>query len=198
MATIPYNYINQSMVASCLIQPKDIDSFYFPTSQSHTGYAWDGTLYSAGVQQAGPVYASWYSEGQGTYRGVLKTFPQSGLVLLSKVALTILDGSSLPINLWMLFLLQNTLVDPTSASPTGFALVDNFNSELNGWSPSGLAYADGVLSAIFTPDYGNKSLVSSDSTSFNVNSIMVINIDFSQDRVYLDVAVDTSGGLPTL
>jgi hypothetical protein len=98
----------------------------------------------------------------------------------------------------MLFLLQNTLVDPTSASPTGFALVDNFNSELNGWSPSGLAYADGVLSAIFTPDYGNKSLVSSDSTSFNVNSIMVINIDFSQDRVYLDVAVDTSGGLPTL
>ena len=189
MAT--YDYINQAIVASCLIQPKTIDSFYNPVSQSHTGYAWDGTLYSAGVQEAGPVYASWYTEGAGDYRGNLPTFPTTGIVLLSNTALTILDGSTFALNMWMIFLFQNVLITPSTGSPggLGFALVNNFNSELNGWKPSSLAYADGILSAICTPDYGNQSGASLDSTSYNINSNMVIHIDFSQDRVYLDVAV---------
>ena len=194
MGSVPYNYTDQSVAASCLIQPKDIDSFYNPINQAHTGYAWDGTLYLAGVQQSGPVYASWYTEGQGAYRGPLLTFPQSGLIVLSRAALTILDGSTSALNLWMLFLLQNTMVNPTISSPTGFALVDNFNSELNGWMPTNLAYADGILSVIYAPDFGNGSGVSTDNTSYNVDSIMVINIDFTQDRVYLDVAVQPPSG----
>ena len=92
--------------------------------------------------------------------------------------------------MWMIFLFQNVLVKPPTESPGGFALVNNFNSELNGWMPSGLSYADGVVSAIYSPDYGNGSGPSLDSTSFNIDSNMVINIDFPQDRVYLDVAVE--------
>lgn len=181
-----YNYINQSIIASCLIQPKSTDSFYNPVNL-HTGYAWDGTLYSAGVQQAGPVYASWYTEGPGNYRGNLAAFPQTGIVLLSNAAMTIVDGSTAALNMWMLFLFQNTLVDPASTTPGGFALINNFNSELNGWTPSGLTYANGIISVICTPDYGNQSGPS--STGFNINSNMVISVDFSQDRVFLDVAV---------
>jgi hypothetical protein len=194
MATTPYNYINQSIAASCLIQPKDIDSFYNPTSLSHTGFAWDGTLYAAGVQQPGPVYASWYTEGASAFRGSLATFPQSGIVLLSNTALTIIDGSTFALNMWMIFLFQNVLVDPTSETPGGYALVNNFNSEFNGWSPAGLSYADGIVSAVYTPDYGNESGPSQDNTSYDINSNMVINIDFSQDQAYLDVAVQPPSG----
>ena len=164
-----YNYLNQSIVSSCLIESKDIDSFYNPTTLRHTGFAWDGQLYYQGVLQPGPVYASWYSEGAGTFRGSLQTFPQEGLVLLSKVALSILDESTTNLTMWMQFLIQND-----------YAFPDNFNDELNGWRPSGLAYADGILSITYIPDYGNQP--------DNILSNMVVSIDFTQDKVYLDVA----------
>jgi hypothetical protein len=177
-----YDYINQSIQSTALITAKTIDSFYYPTTQGHTGYAWDGTLYAGGVQVAmgsppSPIYASWFTEGQNAYRGILQTFPQTGLVLLSKVALTILDGSNSTLALWMQFLLQNN-----------FALADNFNGSLNGWSPSGLAYADGILSVVYTPDAGSLFNVSSPPV-YDVDSNMVVNIDFSQDTAYLDVAI---------
>ncbi len=162
-----YDYINQSIQSTCLIEPKDIDSFYNPVTESHTGFAWDGTYYAAGVQQLTngvPTYASWYTEGQNDYRGILPTFPQTGLVLLSKVALTILDGSTSTLTLWMQFLLHND-----------YALANNFNNSLNGWLPSGLAYADGILSVIYTPDGAG-------------TSNMVVNLDFTQDQAYLDIA----------
>src|SRR5208282_2643054 len=133
MAT--YSYLTQSIQSTCLIEPKDIDSFYNPIVQNHTGFAWDGTLYSAGVQQPGPIYASWYTEGQSVYRGKLQTFPQDGLILLSKVALTVLDASTAALSLWMQFLLQDH-----------YALSDNWNNTLNGWVPSSVIYADGVVS----------------------------------------------------
>lgn len=194
MATVPYNYIYQSILASSLIEPKDIDSFYFPTTQLHTGYAWDGTLYYNGVQQVGPIYASWYLEGAGDYRGSMAAFPQTGLVLLSNTAMTITDGSTASLELWMLFLLQNNIINPTGEITTpmmplgSFALANNFNSELNGWLPSGLTYANGIVSVIYSPDYGNQSGVVAGG-SYNINSNMVVNIDFTQDTVYLDVAV---------
>jgi hypothetical protein len=156
-----YDYIDQSIMATCLIQPKDIDSFYNPITQLHTGFAWDGQLYSAGIPQN--TYATWY--------------PQAGLVLLSKVALTIVDESTANLNLWMQFLLDNE-----------YALADNFNEELNGWLPSGLSYADGILSVIYSPDAGNKTGLATDG-GYNVDSNMVVHVDFTQDKVYLDVAV---------
>jgi hypothetical protein len=172
-----YDYLDQSIVATCLIEPKDIDSFYNPTTQNHTGYAWDGSYYVAGVQQAGPVFASWYTEGTNAYRGMLLTFPQSGLVLLSKAACTILDSSTLDLKLWMQFLMENT-----------YALVQDFNAALNGWHPSGLAYADGVLSIVYSPDTGNQ--VGAYGSSYSLTSNLIVNMDFAQDKVYLDVAVN--------
>jgi hypothetical protein len=183
MAT--YNYLDQAIQSTCLIEPKSNDSFYYPLSTSntlgHTGFAWDGTLYIEGVQQytiASPpalIYASWYSEAQGDYRGGTPTFPQTGLILLSRAALTILDGSTSALTLWMQFLIQNQ-----------FALANNFSENLNnGWTPSSLTYADGVLSVTCTPDTGNNIV----GEGYNVDSNMVINIDFSQDKVYIDVAV---------
>jgi hypothetical protein len=182
-----YDYINQSIMATCLIQPKDIDSFYNPITQGHTGFAWDGVLYSAGVQQYTPtsppnlIYASWYTEGVNAFRGELQTFPQTGLVLLSKAALTILDGSTSALNLWMQFLVENQ-----------YALADNWNDALNGWLPSNVIYADGVISVIYTPDPGNKTGSLSSPPipgSYNINSSMVVHLDFTQDSVYVDVAL---------
>lgn len=189
----PYDYIDQAIRASCLIEPKDIDSFYNPDTMNHTGFAWDGTYYISGVQQPGPVYASWFSETFGAYRGDSTTFPQAGLVLVSHVAVSILDETTSALALWMQFLLQNNIVDADASPPElagSFALTDNWNSELNGWLPSGCAYADGVLSIVYSPDYGNQTgTVGSPPTDYNIDSNMVVNIDFTQDRVYLDVAV---------
>ena len=200
------DYINQAILATCLIEPKDNDSFYNPTTMGHTGFAWDGTLYNAGVQVIpvgspplsppvpAPVYASWYTEAVNgaTFRGDTPTFPQAGLILLSRVSLTILDETSSALTMWMQFLFQNNIIDPDSSPPQAagsYALTDNFNSELNSWLLSGLAYADGVLSVICTPDYGNKTGITTDETSYNIDSNMIINIDFTQDSVYLDVGV---------
>lgn len=190
-----YDYINQPIQSTCLIEPKDDDSFYNPTTLGHNGFAWDGTLYIEGVQQftvASPptlVYASWYTEPTGPYRGDSATFPQAGLVLLSRAALTILDETTSALNLWMQFILQNNIVSTVSSPPVtvgSFSLTDNFNGDLNGWLLSGLAYADGVLSVVYSPDSGNASIAA--VTSGDVNSNMVVNIDFTQDKVYLDVA----------
>jgi hypothetical protein len=184
MATvIPYNYLNQSMVATALIELKDDDSFYNP-SLGHNGFAWDGILYSEGQQVSeisGVQYASWFIEADtpGPYRSAQANFPTAGLVLLSKVALTILDESTYPnLNLWMQFLLADL-----------FLLVNNFTSSYTsestiGFTPSGLAYADGVISVIYTPDEGASNITLGSGPA----STMVLSIDFSQDRAYLDVA----------
>ena len=200
-----YAYLTQSIQATCLIEPKDDDSFYNPTTLGHNGFAWDGTLYFDGVQQMTisspptPIYASWFTESPGVYRGDLSTFPRAGLVLLSKAALTILDETTSALTLWMQFLLQSNFLNPNTSPPVvagSYALSDNFNGELNGWLPSGLAYADGVLSVVYSPDPGNwvgvvisSPPMSPPTTIYNVDSNMVINIDFTQDKVYLDVAV---------
>jgi hypothetical protein len=183
-----YDYLNQVIVATALIQPYDDDSFYNPVDNSHSGYAADGTLYENGAQIASPApipapfasyTASWASETPGPYRSATAAFPQAGLILLSPVALTILDqgtptldAAQLP--LWMQFLLSDF-----------YLLPNNFDGALNGWTPSGLAYADGLISVIYTPDAGNQT----GGTPPNANSIMVLTIDFSRDAAYLDVAV---------
>jgi hypothetical protein len=161
-----YNYLNIDTVASLDLQPKTNDGFYFPVANNHTGFSFDGTHYTNGVQDIGPVYASWYTEfanSPNPYRGSTAAFPTYGLVLLSLASLVILDqsvpvtqASELP--MWMQFLLAD-----------GFALSDNYNGSLQGFSPQGLTYADGVISIIFSPDAGNQlglfSLVSVEKLS---------------------------------
>lgn len=170
MAIIPYDYLDQDIQATTLVQVRDDDSFYNPTL-GHNGFAADGTHYTNGVQDAGPVFASWFTEGAGTYRGSTAPFPSAGLILLSKVSLVILDGSTRALNLWMQFLLADQN-----------AMTDNFSEGSNGWTPSTLSYADGIVSVTYEPDEGNVDITGS----------MVVTFDFTQDSVYLDVAVPAS------
>jgi len=215
MATVPYDYIHQDIVATALIQPLDNDSFYNPVPNGHTGFAADGILYNAGevvLTGSPPVftYASWFTEFAGSgsppvlnpYRGDQAAFPASGLILLSPVALTILDQSNTALPLWMQFLLNDS-----------YALANNFstgnpnysNQLLDGWLPAGLTYADGIISVIYTPDpgaYQIEGLTGSPPSitgPWAIGSVdqvgqgptLVVSIDFSQDEIYLDTAVDT-------
>ena len=190
-----YDFIDQNIVASCLIQPHDDDSFYNPVRLKHTGYAFNGQYYVLGVQQVGHQAASWWTEFStaGPYRGDQADFPTYGLVLLSPVSLVILDqatpvaqASALP--LWMQFLLGDNN-----------ALANNFNASVQGFLPAGLSYADGIISVIYTPDPGNQqSYLPANHPIYppyptpypnvGVISHMVVNIDFVQDSVYLDVS----------
>jgi len=204
-----YDYLDQNIVATCLIQAYNNDSFYNPTTNNHSGFAADGTYYLNGVQQVGagsppgPIYASWYLEfatptasGPEPSRDSSAKFPTYGIILLSPVAMTILDESTpVPqaneLKMWMEFALAD-----------GYMMTDNYASFLNppqltiqGFTPSGLSYADGIISISYTPDSGNQppalvgtpdpEPVPGDST----RSHMVVSIDFSQDAAYVDVAL---------
>src|SRR5271168_4849958 len=106
-----YDFIDQNIVSSCLVQSYTDDSFYNPVVNQHTGYASDGSYYSLGVIQPAHAKASWFTEfGTNPYRGEQAAFPTFGLALLSPVSLVILDqskavavASALP--LWMQFIL---------------------------------------------------------------------------------------------
>lgn len=186
----PYDYLNQSIQSSCLILPKDNDPFFNPVKLGHTGYAFDGQLYDGGVLVTssfgqGPYGAgtfgtgtfgpagfftstlpSWFLEGQGAYRGSLATFPEAALVLLSPVALTILDETSFSLPIWMQFLLSDQ-----------YALANNFNNTLQGFRPVDVSYASGKITVQYVPDAGS-----------GVQSTMGVTIDFTLDSVYLYVA----------
>ena len=200
-----YDFIDQNIVASCLIQGRTDDSFYNPVVNSHTGYAFDGNYYSVGAIVNGHQQASWFTEyGTNTFRGDQAAFPSYGLVLLSPVSLVILDqgtavaqATSLP--LWMQFVLGDNN-----------ALANNFNGSEQGWTPSAVCYADGIVSVTYTPDSGNQEsfnhinatpppaielIVPPYTTQIppypavSAYSFMVVSIDFVQDSVYLDVAI---------
>lgn len=190
MAT--YDFLDQGIVASHLIQAYNLDSFYNPVLNSHNGFAADGTHYTNGVQDlAGsppaPTYASWYLEAAGPFRGDSPTFPTFGLILLSPVSLVILDQSTpVPnaqqLTLWMQFLMADD-----------FGLTNNFTDTsgdgtgaLQGFTTIGLSYADGIISVIYRPDDGNVDTLSPPVSS---NTHMVVSVDFSQDSAYLDVAI---------
>ncbi len=171
----PYAYGNQPVVATDLIQQSGEDSFYFPEDNGHTGFAADGSYYMSGALGSPPSVASWYTETPGPYRGVSPAFPSTGLVLLGRASMTILDGSTTALALWMTFLLQD-----------GLMLADNYAlgnpyypTSLEGFMPAGLSYANGVVSVVYLPDPGSEDVASS----------MVVNVDFGRDTAYLDVAV---------
>lgn len=197
-----YDFIDQNIVASCLIQSYTDDSFYNPVVNSHTGYAFDGNYYSLGVIVNGHQKASWFTEyGTNPFRGDQAAFPAYGLVLLSPVSLVILDQSvsvqlATQLPLWMQFVLGDNN-----------ALANNFNGSEQGFTPSAVCYADGIISVTYTPDAGNQQYFNHINTTppppiltltppfpapyptVSAYSRMVVNIDFTQDSVYLDVAV---------
>jgi hypothetical protein len=203
-----YDYLDQNIVATCLIQAYNNDSFYNPVANFHSGFAADGTYYLSGVQQlAGsppsPTYASWYLEatnptasGPEPSRDFRATFPTYGIILLSPVAMTILDEStpvphSNELKMWMQFALAD-----------GYMMTDNYVSYLSppllavqGFTPSGLSYADGIISITYTPDSGNQSPALEGTPDpipipgDSAQSHMVVSIDFSQDSAYVDVAL---------
>lgn len=160
-----YDYINQSIQSSLLIVPKDNDPFFFPTQLALSGFAFDGFLYDSGVKTM--TQASWFTEAQSAYRGILPSFPEAALVLLSQVALTILDETNSDLPLWMQFLMSDL-----------YAVANNFNETLIGFTPVGLSYAGGILTVTYIPDAGS-----------DYQSTLAVNIDFTQDNVYLMVAV---------
>jgi hypothetical protein len=191
MATT-YNYIFQDILATTLIEPLASDSFYYPLENQHTGYACDGNLYLNGVQIVSPTalpspytsyQASWLLEfltAPNPFRGSSAQFPSEGLVLLSPTAMTVLDGTVNPPALWMQFLLADG-----GGSGLSYALTDNYNNALQGFTPSGLDYSDGIISVVYTPDAGNQDGGGPMGTTSN----LVLTVDFSQELIFLDVAM---------
>src|SRR5271170_901221 len=142
-----YDYINQSIQSSLLIVPKDNDPFFFPAQLGLTGFAFDGFFYDGGVKTL--TQASWFTEAQGPYRGILQSFPQGALVLLSVVSLTILDETNTTLDLWMQFLLQDM------QALTNNYLAAQSPNNLVGFTPTSLSYAGGVLTVKYIPDAGS-------------------------------------------
>lgn len=187
-----YDFLDQSIVATASIQPFNNDSFYNPTLNNHNGFAADGTHYTNGVQDlAGsppaPTFASWYLEAAGAFRGGSAVFPTFGLILLSKVSLVILDESTpVPnanqLTLWM----QAVLADNYGLTNNFTDILGDGTGALQGFTPTGLSYADGIISVIYKPDDGNVDTLSPPVSS---NSHMVVSFDFSTDQIYLDVAL---------
>lgn len=146
-----YNFIDQNIVSTCLIQAHTDDSFYNPVVNSHTGYAFDGSWYTLGVVDNAHIKASWFTEfGTNSFRGNQAAFPQFGLALLSPFSLSILNqGTSVAhaedLPLWMQFLLGDNN-----------ALANNFDGSVQGFTPTTVCYADGIISVTYTPDSGNQ------------------------------------------
>lgn len=183
MANVPYDFINQPMLATALIQALDSDSFFFPEDNLHNGFAFNGSHYTNGVQDISPPQiASWFSEGAGPYRGTGGAFPSQALLLLGRACLAILDESARALPLWMTFLIGNGLL-----LTDNFAL-DNSNYPLNiqGFLPAGLAYANGIISVVYSPDPGAEDI--GVASAWGTASHMVVNIDFTRDIAYLDIA----------
>ncbi len=165
-----YNYLDQQITATCLVQAYNNDSFYFPETNNHSGFAYDGKKYLNGQLDLLPgsppttQYASWYTEfasptasGPEPARDDQAQFPAFGLILLSPVAMTILNQSTpVPqaneLKMWMQF-----------AMADGYIMSNNYMTAMSppvlaiqGFTPSGLSYADGIISVIYTPDAGNQ------------------------------------------
>ena len=159
-----YAMLIQPATASTLIWQKSNDSFFNPVGLNHTGFAADGFWYSGGTQNPNRV-ASWFSEAPSTTR-MGTAFPPQALVLLSRASLTLFDQSEAALNMWMVFYFADDL-----------GLTDNFEAQTIGSLPTGLTWANGVLSVIYTPDAGSP----------NQNAI-ALTIDFTQDDIYLEIA----------
>jgi hypothetical protein len=151
-----YNFINQNVLATIAINARNNDPFFNPEALGLTGYAYNGFYYTLGVQSS--TQASWFTEGEGLFRGSSAPFPQSSVVILSDVALSIVDQDQ-SLDLWMTFLIQDN-----------YALPNNYNYTAQGFKPSGLEYACGRIVVNYTPDPGSQS-----------PNVMSVTLDFVND-----------------
>jgi len=156
-----YNYLNQPTLTSLLAFQMDGDSFFSPISLKHTGFAADGYLYAAGVQNVAQI-ASWSSETQSITRGPLPSFPALVLVIVSRASLCILDATQLSLPLWMLFYLADS-----------YAYADNYLGANIGFLAAEASWANGLLTVSMTPDAGAVA-----------QAPLVLTMDFVQDKVY--------------
>ena len=143
----------------------DADSFYNPVGLGHTGFAFDGNSYTAGV--LGTTKASWFLESQSITRGVLTEFPTQILVLVDRASVTILDATSQALNLWMIFLFADQN-----------AYADNSQQTTAGYIASSVTWDNGLLTIGMTPDAGSTA-----------QAFEAITFDFVQDQVYLDTSI---------
>lgn len=76
-----------------------------PVASGLTGYARDGTRYTAGVQDGGPVNAPWAAEAFSTTRGNRDDFPEEALIVWTDNTVVIFDLTNFPADLtmWMRF-----------------------------------------------------------------------------------------------
>jgi hypothetical protein len=81
-----------------------------PTLNNFSGYARDGTHYTNGVQDGGPVQAPWSAEGASNNRSSRSDFPQRVLVVVSILEIVLYDLDNYPttFDVWARFKLGNT------------------------------------------------------------------------------------------
>lgn len=151
-----------NVLSSCIIRKEPGDLFFYPEN-GLTGYGYDGKLYSGGTIVPG-IFSSWYSEGTGSYRGSLQTFPLSALVLITDVSMAIYDQST-DLNTWMIFLRKDQGM-----------LLNNYDASTIGFTPKSVQYNGGVITVEFSPDPGSTRQTN-----------IFLHIDFVQDTAYADV-----------
>jgi hypothetical protein len=156
-----YDYLDQPVLSSLIIQKQEMDSFFSPALLGHSGFSADGLYYVNGIVNP-QLQASWYTETAGTERSSAQAFPDRTLVIASRASLALL--SAVTMELWMLFYLGDDKA--LRYNPTGVQL---------SYTPSGLSWANGLLTLNLTADAG-------DSTQ----APYALTIDFTRDQVYAD------------
>lgn len=160
-----YQYLQQSVAASLIIGQKDSDSFFHPVTLNHTGFAYDGFAYVAGVQNPASQ-ASWFLELSSPTRGAA-VFPSEVLVVLSQASLSMLDTTDETVVLWMLFYYMDL-----------GCYANNFSATVASFSPQSLTWGNGRLSVVSAYDPGSP-----------FSLVAVLTIDFVADQAYVDYSV---------
>jgi hypothetical protein len=170
--SLAYDYINQSVLTSLHIAPKDDDAFFNPQRLTHNGFAWDGYKYVNGVKDLS-TRPSWATEGGSDTRGILETFPTDAVVLVSAASVAILDATTTSLRLWMLFYTVDSYAIPVN--PIAGQTVDG---GIASFTPKSANWANGVLSIVMEADPGSTAM-----------PVAVITIDFTTDTVFAEYSL---------
>ena len=155
------------VVSSRLITAENNDGFFNPVVDSHTGYAWDGSLYQNGAIVTAAPKAAWYLETPGPFRGATPGFPKEGLILVTDAGLSIIDTKDDTYTLWMLAIRGDS-----------YGFTHNFSGDIQGFRPRGVAYQNGRVILTLSPDVGAE-----------IQATAFLILDFVLDRIYMEQAV---------
>lgn len=155
---------------SRLIHSDPNDQFFNPTwgdGADLTGFAANGSYYTAGVEDQNTKAAWWleaYGGGDAVTRSGTQAFPATALVLVTDESISILDQTD-NLSMWMIF----------KKKPSN-AYSDTFNLDPGAsFVPVNVDYDSGVIYVTFEPTAGS-----------TITSTVVLCIDFVQDFIYLD------------